>query len=957
MDFDRSTFFDEGFRALTGHNPLRWQQRLFAHFVMDRPGARRLPDAPDIPTGLGKTSVIPIWLLALAAQAREGMPSLPRRLVYVVNRRTVVDQATDVAMDIREALRKANGAGTAGQIHKALSGLCIDPNDQASPLAISTLRGELADNQEWQADPARPAIIVGTVDMIGSRLLFSGYGVSRRMRPFHAGLIGQDVLLVHDEAHLTPAFGTLVKSIVAEQEHTEPRPLRLVELTATQRGSPAGYEVDSEVFSMTEEEMVEEEVARRLGAHKTLRLHRVDSEEALAAKLADLATAHDDARARVVVYVKSPEVAGTVVDQTEKRLGKEARQRIGTLTGTMRGYERDLMASKDVERVPEHLRGLNRLFRGFQAKVDRVPPNGTEYLVSTSAGEVGVDLDADHMVCDLTTFDSMIQRLGRVNRLGRGRAMIDVVQAPRKKIKAKETEPTQGDDSTAARLAATADALSLLPPIDGGYDASPRALRSLIDSLGPDGVETVFSPLPRMARLTDVLLDGWSLTRVDDLPGRPSVERWLHGVDAEPPQTYVAWREEVPWLVETDAATIEDFYELCSIRARELLRDSTKRIIGELGKLAKRRNAAKGVILPAKGPPRVGALADLIVDEDEITLRDATVVLDCDTGGLRHDGLLDEKADERVEDVAAKATSDNKPLLRVLIRFQDGDWSPLVLGRDAADDIEVVQDGMAPTASRLVRAIREKKKLVERSRFVLDANQSDDRVAANANVHAAQLVIFAAKHSTEGLMDAPSATPIFQELAEHLAWTVRTAMPIVEKTGLKAVEAAWADAVLEAAKYHDYGKNRDIWQGAIGHRPPRDPEERKKWKPWAKSDGRSFDSSLCGGYRHEFGSLMDAARDRGLKEHPEHDLVLHLIAAHHGWSRPHFEPGAWDPEANDENNSTQSAEAMRRFMRLQRRFGRWGLAWLEALVRAADYAATKQLAKEGAKRIGLEAAL
>jgi hypothetical protein len=86
MDFDRSTFFDEGFRALTGHNPLRWQQRLFAHFVMDRPGARRLPDAPDIPTGLGKTSVIPIWLLALAAQAREGMPSLPRRLVYVVNR-------------------------------------------------------------------------------------------------------------------------------------------------------------------------------------------------------------------------------------------------------------------------------------------------------------------------------------------------------------------------------------------------------------------------------------------------------------------------------------------------------------------------------------------------------------------------------------------------------------------------------------------------------------------------------------------------------------------------------------------------------------------------------------------------------------------------------------------------------------------------------------------------------
>jgi len=45
------------------------------------------------------------------------------------------------------------------------------------PLAISTLRGEFADNGEWRIDPARPAVIVGTVDMIGSRLLFSGYAL------------------------------------------------------------------------------------------------------------------------------------------------------------------------------------------------------------------------------------------------------------------------------------------------------------------------------------------------------------------------------------------------------------------------------------------------------------------------------------------------------------------------------------------------------------------------------------------------------------------------------------------------------------------------------------------------------------------------------------------------------------------------------------------------------------
>ena len=51
------------------------------------------------------------------------------------------------------------------------------------PLAISTLRGEFADNGAWRRDPSRPAIIVGTVDMIGSRLLFSGYGCGFRSRP------------------------------------------------------------------------------------------------------------------------------------------------------------------------------------------------------------------------------------------------------------------------------------------------------------------------------------------------------------------------------------------------------------------------------------------------------------------------------------------------------------------------------------------------------------------------------------------------------------------------------------------------------------------------------------------------------------------------------------------------------------------------------------------------------
>jgi len=87
---------NQHYEALTGYPPFRWQQRLWAEMV-----AGNLPEVIDIPTGLGKTAIIPIWLLAIAAQSPL---TLPRRLIYVVNRRTVVDQATDIAQRVRKRL-------------------------------------------------------------------------------------------------------------------------------------------------------------------------------------------------------------------------------------------------------------------------------------------------------------------------------------------------------------------------------------------------------------------------------------------------------------------------------------------------------------------------------------------------------------------------------------------------------------------------------------------------------------------------------------------------------------------------------------------------------------------------------------------------------------------------------------------------------------------------------------
>jgi CRISPR-associated endonuclease/helicase Cas3 len=74
-----STFFDAAFRTLIGYDPFPWQRALYELLMQGT-----VPSSCDIPTGLGKTAVVAVWLIALANRPGK----LPCRLVYVVNRRT-----------------------------------------------------------------------------------------------------------------------------------------------------------------------------------------------------------------------------------------------------------------------------------------------------------------------------------------------------------------------------------------------------------------------------------------------------------------------------------------------------------------------------------------------------------------------------------------------------------------------------------------------------------------------------------------------------------------------------------------------------------------------------------------------------------------------------------------------------------------------------------------------------
>ncbi|MBX9581438.1 MAG: hypothetical protein K2X87_14140 [Gemmataceae bacterium] len=90
--------FAAAFKGLTGYAPFPWQRNLYDEWFT----RGRFPASCTLPTGLGKTSVIAVWLLSLATAPAEAR--VPRRLVYVVNRRTVVDQSTRVAEELRDRL-------------------------------------------------------------------------------------------------------------------------------------------------------------------------------------------------------------------------------------------------------------------------------------------------------------------------------------------------------------------------------------------------------------------------------------------------------------------------------------------------------------------------------------------------------------------------------------------------------------------------------------------------------------------------------------------------------------------------------------------------------------------------------------------------------------------------------------------------------------------------------------
>ncbi|MFN5284583.1 MAG: DEAD/DEAH box helicase, partial [Planctomyces sp.] len=169
--------FSEWFSKVTGHEtPRDWQSQLAAATVLrDR--------LVNIPTGFGKTEgVLAAWSFHRILKQND---EWPRRLVWCLPMRVLVEQTAGVARDIVDRISEFSLSGDPVRVHTLMGG-------ETSQNAVD----------DWCLYPERPAVLIGTQDMLLSRALNRGFGAGRARWPMEFGLLNQDALWVMDEVQL-----------------------------------------------------------------------------------------------------------------------------------------------------------------------------------------------------------------------------------------------------------------------------------------------------------------------------------------------------------------------------------------------------------------------------------------------------------------------------------------------------------------------------------------------------------------------------------------------------------------------------------------------------------------------------------------------------------------------------------------------------------------------------------
>ena len=215
-------FFEQ---ATENSTPLRYQARLATESDF-----RALL---DVPTGLGKTAAaILAWVWRRRFAEESVRRSTPRRLVYCLPMRVLVEQTfaeavkwldrigllageahwTEAGGDLlptkKARLCRSNGGNERGYVSAPETGEVREEcwaagNGQRGryPIAIHLLLGG-EERTDWALWPERDAILIGTQDMLLSRVLNRGYAAGPARWPLEFGLLNNDCLWVFDEIQL-----------------------------------------------------------------------------------------------------------------------------------------------------------------------------------------------------------------------------------------------------------------------------------------------------------------------------------------------------------------------------------------------------------------------------------------------------------------------------------------------------------------------------------------------------------------------------------------------------------------------------------------------------------------------------------------------------------------------------------------------------------------------------------
>ncbi|MFH1465581.1 MAG: CRISPR-associated endonuclease Cas3'' [Pseudomonadota bacterium] len=266
---------------------------------------------------------------------------------------------------------------------------------------MCTSSWEGADAGAWHLEPHQPTVLVGTQDMLLSRALNRGYGAARARWPTDFGLLSHDALWVLDEVQLMDVgLATAAQLGAFREERGGPRPARTWAMSATLQRGWLQKSPDTRAWAadLGAQGLEEGDHAAPLWAETCKPIRRLPLTESR--DLARIVLDHHGAlpgAAPVTLAVCNTVARAVALHQALSSMGGVDKPELLLLHSRFRGAERA---------------GWLAALRG-----DPASPR-SRIIVATQVIEAGVDLSADLLFTELCPWPSLVQRLGRLARRG-----------------------------------------------------------------------------------------------------------------------------------------------------------------------------------------------------------------------------------------------------------------------------------------------------------------------------------------------------------------------------------------------------------------------------------------------------------------------------------------------------------------------------------------------------------